>query len=260
MTRYFFDPADLKELRLSRDVLSGMPMPADWGRCVVVQDAWLLRVKELTGEVIGEVRCDVYLDGCVLCKERYLLLFWGGKMSSMYACCLADLRRGKMWAVYETQAASGTPRAVIVASFAHGEPEVVRVSTNFEVCSVTFDGHILNEGPSEFEMAEESPNGQLRAGSQRDGILGLIDRNSPGVVSTGIQSIGRTQWDPSSRYVLTERLTHSMPWNAQQEIVVIDAVTREYVTLPAIAGDPPFPRMHRYDWVLLPPHPQSNPG
>jgi hypothetical protein len=249
-TKYLFDADNRRDIEIPNRVTKGKPaILTSWGHRLVVQDGHVLRVTDLTGNVISELERTADVEGCVLHNESQLLLFWGKQHQNLqYGFYMADLRTHRLSTIYEFPMDREVSNAKSTASFA-GDLKFIRVSVGFDAYLMQFDGALVKKEPWQMELVEGSPDGRFLVGRQRNGRLGLVDLRSSTTLDMGVESLGRGRWDPSSRYVLTVGRRQAFLWCAQTEIVVVDTFTRALLRLPPIIPDS---RDHPYEWVLLP--------
>jgi hypothetical protein len=250
LIQYFSDPNDRRDISLPHEVTQDRPaMLVDWGRAVVVvEQSGTLSLRNLTGNEMSTVPGNANLYGCALHKEAQRLLFWARtSKTAHYQFYLAELDRHRTWSLFQLDANS--PRLGTTASFATADASLIRISVGFDSYLVRFNGEQLEKEAWHLEFAEGSPNGQLLAGRQTNGRLALYDLRTKAILDLGASVLGRCKWDPSSRYILAVTPTHGPPWCAPAEIVIVDAITREVLKVPAFVADA---RDHLYEWVLLP--------
>ena len=87
--------------------------------------------------------------------------------------------------------------------------------------------------------------------------MSIVDLKGRKRVTSDALIAGPCKWDPSSRYVLADRKTNAPFWCQQTEFIILDAVTREVASIPAIIPDD---WAHRHDWVMIPQSPEPPGG
>ena len=95
------------------------------------------------------------------------------------------------------------------------------------------------------------------AGREADGRMSIVDLKGWKRVTSDALIAGPCKWDPSSRYILADRKTNAPFWCQQTEFIILDAVTREVASIPAIIPDD---WAHRHDWVMIPQSPEPPGG
>jgi hypothetical protein len=112
-----------------------------------VQDGNILRVTDLTGNVISELERTVDIEACAIRDWGRLLLFWGRQHeSSIYGFYLAGLGTHQLSTVYEFPVKQDNSHPNVAASFA-GDQELIRISVGFRTFLTQFDGAMVKEEP-----------------------------------------------------------------------------------------------------------------
>jgi hypothetical protein len=248
--QYLFDPINRQDISLPHELTHGKPaILVDWGRAIVIQENRSLRVAELSGGTIGEVERTVSVDACVLCRQSHQLLFSGWPFrSGQYVFCLADLAQGKIQTLMRFERSASDPRPNTSAYFTGADSLELGISYGFENYWIRSASAIVLRKPWQIEFAEPSPDGKTLVGRGRRGRVVLLNSETGRTVETDILSLGRSRWDPTSRYIFAVRRVRSGPWCAQTEMVILDSVTQEQAFLTPISPDD---RDHPYGWTLF---------
>jgi hypothetical protein len=250
--RSLVESEDRSDIVLPGGATSGGPaILIDWGRALASSLGGMLRVVDLHGDFIGEVEREINLYGCVLDRMRRRVLFWGSSRSRQteFGLHLGDLSTGEVRTISEWRIDPSAPSPSFTASFFPGNIPVIRICKGFDNYFVGTDGRVVEKRSWRLELTGASPDGKFVAGRQPNGRLGIIDVAQGTVSDTDIPILGRSTWDPSSRYILTLTPSHSMPLCAPTHLLIADAVTRKTVRLTPIVVDE---RYHPYEWILRP--------
>jgi hypothetical protein len=253
--QYFSEGIERKEVRLPPSAVPGPYVSAsivDWGHELAILNSGWLRIIDLSGSLLNELRLGDYIrDGsisrCVFHKESGRLIFWGATPSpGEYGIFLWDLSDGKVRTLFRMSVAPGARSPGINGWAVAGKPVRIGFCVDFENYVLRSDSTVAKM-PWQIELTESSPDGKFMAGRRSDGRVAVIDSRSGSVLDTGLNSIGRARWDPSSQFLFFVRGS-KMPLFWWSQVVVYEPATKAALYFSPIVADD---RDHSYDWVLL---------